>query len=57
MLQHTVTHVTTNGDTCYNKIPKSEIEHQEGEKSIEEWQQQWDNTAKGLVTKDFFSKH
>jgi len=39
---------------CYNKIPKSEIEHQEREKRIEKWQQQWDNTTKGLVTKEFF---
>jgi hypothetical protein len=43
-----------NSATCYNKIPKSEIEHQEREKSIEKWQQQWDNTTKGLVTKEFF---
>jgi hypothetical protein len=42
------------GDICYNKIPKSETEHQEREKSIEKWQQQWDNTTKGLVTKEFF---
>ena len=27
-------------EICYNKIPKSEIEHQEREKSIEKWQQQ-----------------
>ena len=40
--------------TCYNKIPKSAIKHQEREKSIEKWQQQWDNTTKGLVTKEFF---
>ena len=35
-----------NSDICYNKIPKSEIQHQEREKSIEKWQQQWDNTNK-----------
>jgi hypothetical protein len=34
--------------------PKSEIEHQEREKSIEKWQQQWDNSTKGLATKEFF---
>jgi ribonuclease HI len=28
---------TRNDDICYNKIPKSEIEHQEREKSIEKW--------------------
>jgi ribonuclease HI len=45
---------TRNSDICYHKIPKSEIEHQEREKSIEKWQQQWDNTTKGSVTKEFF---
>jgi hypothetical protein len=44
-----------NIDTRYNKIPRSEIEHQEREKNIEKWQKQWDNTTKGLVTKEFFS--
>jgi ribonuclease HI len=43
-----------NSDIRYNKISKSETEHQEREKSIEQWQQQWDNTTKGSVTKDFF---
>jgi ribonuclease HI len=43
-----------NSDICYNKILKSEIEHQEREKSIEKWQQQWDNTTKGSATKEFF---
>ena len=45
---------TRNSDICYNKIPKSEIEHQEREKSIEKWQQQWDHTTKGFATKEFF---
>jgi len=43
-----------NNDICYSKIPKSEIEHQEREKSIEKWQQQWDHTTKGSATKEFF---
>jgi hypothetical protein len=34
--------------------PTVEIEHQESEKSIEKWQQQWDNTTTGLVTKEVF---
>ena len=37
---------TTDSEICYNKIPKSEIEHQEKEISIEKWQQLWDNTTK-----------
>jgi hypothetical protein len=44
-----------NSDICYNKIPKSEIEHREREKRIEKWQQQQrDNTTKGLTTKEIF---
>ena len=43
-----------NSDICYNRIPKSEIEHQEREKSIENWQQQWNNSTKESVTKEFF---
>ena len=43
-----------NSDTCYNKIPKREVEHQEREKIIEKWQQEWDSTTKGSVTKEFF---
>jgi len=45
---------TRNSDICYCKIPKSEIKHQEREKSIEKWQQQWDHTTKGSATKEFF---
>ena len=45
---------TRNSNICYNKFPKSEIEHQEREKSMEKWQQQWDHTTKGLETKEFF---
>ena len=37
---------TTDSEICYNKIPKTEIEHQEKEISIEKWQQLWDNTTK-----------
>ena len=39
---------------CYNRIPKSETEHQEREKSIVKWQKQWDNFTKGSVTREFF---
>ena len=38
-------------EICYNKIQNSDIEHKEREKSIEKWQQQWDNTTKGFLTK------
>jgi len=45
---------TKNSEICNNKIPKSEIERQESEKTIAKWQQQWDTTDKGKVTKEFF---
>jgi hypothetical protein len=43
-----------NSNIRYNKFPKSEIEHQEREKNMENLQQQWDHTTKGLATKEFF---
>jgi len=45
---------TRNSDICYNKFPKSEIEHQEREISMGKLQQQWDHTTKRLTTKEFF---
>jgi len=45
---------TRNSDICYNKFPESEIEHQERQKSMEKWQQQWDHATEGLTTKEFF---
>ena len=47
---------TRGSEICYNKIPKSETEHQEKQISTEKWQQLWDNTTKGTVTKEFFPK-
>jgi hypothetical protein len=47
---------TRDSKICYNKIPKSEIEHQERETSMEKWQQLWNNTTKGTITKEFFPK-
>jgi len=41
-------------EICYSKFPRSEIEHQEREISIKKWQQPWDNTTKGMATKEFF---
>ena len=35
-----------NSDICYNRFPKSEIERQEREKSVEKWQKQWDNSTR-----------
>jgi len=43
-----------NSEVCYNKIPKSEIERHEAENAIAKWQLQWDDTAKGRTTKEYF---
>jgi len=43
-----------NCEMCYSKILKSEIEKQEAENTIAEWQLEWDDTAKGLATKEYF---
>jgi hypothetical protein len=39
---------------CFNKVPKSEIIRQETQRSIANWQKQWDISTKGQVTKDYF---
>jgi len=41
-------------EVCYNKIPKSKIERQEAENIIAKWQLQWNDTAKGRATKEYF---
>ena len=43
-----------NSEVCYKKIPKSEIERQEAVNIIAKWQLQWDDTAKGRATKQYF---
>ena len=44
---------TKNREICFNKIPYSEIVRQERQKSIAKWQQ-WDESNKGRVTKEYF---
>ena len=38
----------------YNKIPKSNIEMELKEAGIQKWQQEWEKTNKGAITKLFF---
>jgi hypothetical protein len=38
----------------YNKITKSQTVQQVKQQSIERWQTQWEQTAKGSTTKQFF---
>jgi hypothetical protein len=39
---------------CYNKVPKSVVRSELGEKSVEKWQRDWDQTTKGQITKKYF---
>jgi hypothetical protein len=39
---------------CYNKVPKSVVRSEIGEKSVEKWQRDWDQTSKGQTTKEYF---
>jgi hypothetical protein len=41
---------------CYNKVPKSVVRSELGEKSVEMWQREWDQISKGQTTKEYFSK-
>jgi hypothetical protein len=43
-----------NDDISFNRIPKSEIVQQVRGQSIAKWQTQWDRTANGSTTKEFF---
>jgi hypothetical protein len=39
---------------CYQKVPKSVVRSELGEKSVEKWQRDWDRTTKGQITKEYF---
>ena len=41
-------------ETCFNKIPISEIARQEAEKIIAKWQINWDAKTKGRAVKEYF---
>ena len=43
-----------NREICFNKIPYSEIVRLESQNSMAKWQQQWDDSNKGRVTKEYF---
>jgi len=45
---------TKNKEIMYNKMPKSQIVQQVKQQSIERWQTQLEQTAKGSTTKQFF---
>jgi len=43
-----------NNVVCFNKAPKSEIICQETQRCLAKWQNEWDKSTKGQVTKDYF---
>jgi len=45
-----------NIEESYTKIPKSVILNELKQKSVKQWQSEWENTAKGAITKLFFHK-
>jgi hypothetical protein len=45
-----------NIDECNNRLPKSEVMCELKEQSAKLWQNEWERTTKGAVTKSFFPK-
>jgi hypothetical protein len=39
---------------CYKEVPKRVVRSELGEKSVEKWQRDWDQTTKGQITKEYF---
>ena len=39
---------------CYKEVPKSVLRSKLGEKRVEKWQREWDQTTKGKITKEYF---
>jgi hypothetical protein len=47
---------TQNHNITYSRIPRSAIKKDTQKESIRKWQRQWEETTKGAITKEFFSK-
>jgi ribonuclease HI len=45
---------TKNKEIIYSKLTKSQVVQQVKQHSIEKWQNKWDQTTKGIITKQFF---
>jgi hypothetical protein len=41
---------------CYSRIPKSAVQSELRDQSVTKWQNEWDYTTKGAITKTFFPK-
>ena len=40
----------------YNRIPKSVVKGELESLSVDKWQSDWNQTTKGMITKDYFPK-
>ena len=40
----------------YNRIPKSVVKGELESLSVDKWQNDWNQTTKGMITKDYFPK-
>jgi hypothetical protein len=45
-----------NTDECYNRFPKSAVMCELKEQSVKQWQNEWERTTKGSITKYFLPK-
>jgi len=45
-----------NIEQCYTKIPKSAVRSELKEQSVQQWQNEWERSSKGAITKSFFPK-
>jgi len=43
-------------EECYTRIPKSAVWSELNEQSVKQWQNEWERSSKGVITKSFFSK-
>jgi hypothetical protein len=45
-----------NIDECYNRLPQSAVMCELNQQSVIQWQNEWERTIKGSITKSFFPK-
>jgi len=43
-----------NIEECYNRVPKSTVSSELKEQCLKQWQNEWERTTKGAITKSFF---
>jgi hypothetical protein len=41
-------------EECYNRVPKSTVSCELKEQSVKQWQNEWERSTKGAITKSFF---